>query len=169
MDDPFDRAVKTTLEHEGGYVNDPADPGGETKWGISKRAFPDLDIRSLSIDEAKEIYRRKYWEPLRCGEMDSPVIAAEIFDTAVNVGVKGAVIIAQKALAYLGERIVEDGKMGPLTIGALNAWARKDEQALFKCLNGFQFIHYVKITGQNESLKRFARGWMKRIQQYREG
>lgn len=164
----FDNAFLQTLGHEGGYVNDPQDPGGETKWGISKRAFPELDIKNLTIDDAKEIYRRKYWDRLQCDDMISDAIAAEIFDTAVNVGVKGAIRIAQQALAYLGEGIVGDGIIGPKTLEALNWWSEKDERALFKCLNGFQFMHYVKITSLNKTLSRFSHGWMRRIQDYRE-
>ena len=57
----FDRAFRFLIGEEGGYVNDPADPGGETKFGISKRAYPQLDIKSLTLDQAKAIYRRDYW------------------------------------------------------------------------------------------------------------
>ncbi len=169
MKDYFKEAFLETLGHEGGYVNDPADPGGETNWGISKRSFPDLDIKSLTIDEAKEIYRRKYWDRLMLSDLDSGHIAGELFDTAVNAGRGTATRIAQRALNYLGENLLEDGAMGPVTIGALNGWIAKDERALYKCLNGFQFIHYVGITENNEDLSRFARGWMKRIQDYRRG
>jgi hypothetical protein len=62
MSEHFERAVAFVLRHEGGYVNDPRDPGGETKYGISKRAYPRLDIKGLTEADAKEIYRRDYWE-----------------------------------------------------------------------------------------------------------
>ncbi|MFS8082999.1 MAG: glycosyl hydrolase 108 family protein, partial [Ginsengibacter sp.] len=60
----FDAAVDSVLGEEGGYVNNPADPGGETQWGISKRAFPDVDIKALTRDAAKALYKAHYWDPL---------------------------------------------------------------------------------------------------------
>ena len=58
----FEDCIDKVLEHEGGYVNDPNDLGGETNFGVSKKAYPDLDIKNLTRDEAKEIYRKDYWE-----------------------------------------------------------------------------------------------------------
>lgn len=165
----FNYAFSQTLGHEGGYVNDPADPGGETNWGISKRAYPSLDIASLTISDAKNIYFADYWLRLNLDKINSPLIAAEIFDTSVNTGRRTATKIAQRALNYLGETLAEDGVCGPITISALNRWGAKDERALYKCLNGFQFIHYVKITEQKASQKRFSRGWTRRIQDYKGG
>ncbi|MBW2607711.1 MAG: hypothetical protein JRD05_08760 [Deltaproteobacteria bacterium] len=162
----FERAFRETLGFEGGYVNDPDDPGGETKFGISKRSYPDVDITALTIEQAKDIYCRDYWEVLRLGEILRELIAVEIFDTAVNMGRRTAVKIAQRALNFLGEDLVEDGKIGSKTIGALNRWGHRDVRALFICLNGFQFMHYRLITKNNRRFKKFARGWTKRIQQY---
>lgn len=82
----FDRAVSFVLAHEGGYVNDPADPGGETKYGISKRSYPYLDIPSLTVEQARTIYYRDYWEPSGAAELPMP-LAAAVLDTAVNQGV----------------------------------------------------------------------------------
>lgn len=169
MNDFFPAAFAATLDYEGSYVDDPADPGGETKWGISKRSYPDLCIASLTVEDAKQIYRRDYWNRLGLGKLNSECIAGEIFDTAVNAGRGTAAKIAQRALNYLGENLLEDGVCGSLTIAALNKWISKDERALFVCLNGFQFIHYHTITQRKNCLKRFARGWTKRIQQYKEG
>ena len=66
MKTSFDEIIEVVLHHEGGYVNDPKDPGGETNYGISKRAYPDVDIKNLTEDGAKDIYRRDYWEKYRC-------------------------------------------------------------------------------------------------------
>ena len=60
----FDRIIEFTLQEEGGYVNNPADPGGMTKYGISKRSYPNLDIANLTIDQAKAIYERDFWNQL---------------------------------------------------------------------------------------------------------
>ncbi len=81
----FDTAVTAVLSYEGGYVNDPNDPGGETNWRISKRAYPNLDIKNLTRDQAIQIYRRDYWDSLECDRFP-PLIAIALFDAAVNQG-----------------------------------------------------------------------------------
>ena len=164
----FEIAFRETLGLEGGYVFDPDDPGGETQFGISKRSYPDVDIAALTIDRAKEIYRGDYWDALHLDKVRSGLIAREIFDTAVNMGRRMSVSIAQRALNFLGEALAEDGIIGQKTISALNKWSIRDERALFICLNGFQFMHYRLITKNNRSLMKFARGWTKRIQQYQQ-
>lgn len=82
----FNKALEFTLRWEGGYVNDPADPGGETKYGISKRAFPKLDIKNLTKEKAAEIYQQNYWIPTGCEKMELGMAIAA-FDAAVNCGV----------------------------------------------------------------------------------
>ena len=163
----FSEAFRETLGLEGGYVNDPDDPGGETMYGISKRSYPDVDIARLTTGQAMTIYRQDYWDALDLGKVLNSIISGEIFDTAVNMGRKQAVLIAQKALNFLGENLVEDGIIGQKTIQALNKWGQKDDRALFVCLNGFQFARYKQITERNHKFKKFSRGWTKRIQQYR--
>ncbi len=89
MESNFAFSVGFVLAHEGGYVNDPKDPGGETKYGISKRAFPKLDIRALTKAQAREIYHRSYW--LRVGADRLPTgLDLAAFDTAVNCGLSVA-------------------------------------------------------------------------------
>lgn len=167
--DRFEYAFDKTLRFEGGYVNDPDDPGGETRFGISKRSYPDVDIAALSETQAKDIYRRDYWDALRLDEIYSSLISSEIFDTAVNMGRRTSTRIAQRALNFLGGDLIEDGIIGSKTLFALNVWCLKDEKALFICLNGFQFMRYFEITKDNAKLKRFTRGWTKRVQQYQGG
>lgn len=164
--DAFEYAFNKTLALEGEYVNDPDDPGGETKWGISKKAYPDLDIGALTLNKAKYLYRRDYWEALHLGMIRNQAVAAEIFDMAVNMGPKFSVRSVQKALNFLGEKLIENGIIGHNTIKALNDWASRDVKALFICLNGFQYMRYVEIVNYKPGLKRFSRGWAKRLQQY---
>jgi lysozyme family protein len=83
----FYEALKFTIPHEGGYVNDPDDVGGETKWGISKKAHPELDIPNLTPEQAAEIYYRDYWVPAGCSPLDTP-LSTLVFDTAVLFGVR---------------------------------------------------------------------------------
>ena len=156
----FESAFERTLALEGGYSDDPNDPGGETRWGISKRAYPGEDIKRLTVEQAKAIYWRDYWNRLRCGDMRGDV-AAELFDTAVNMGTGVAAFLAQEACNYLGESLRVDGTIGPVTIAAL---ARQASPDLLKVLNGLQLCRYVALVTQNPSHQRYARGWLKRIQ-----
>ena len=81
----FEDALKFVLKWEGGYSNDPNDPGGETKFGISKRSYPNLDIKNLTLKQAKEIYFQNYWLKAGCDKLTSPLDII-VFDTAVNMG-----------------------------------------------------------------------------------
>ena len=82
----FETVVHMVLEHEGGYVNHPSDPGGETKYGISKRAYPDVDIAELTKDDAANLYKRDYWDRIKGDEL--PVgVACVVMDYAVNSGI----------------------------------------------------------------------------------
>ena len=85
MSKNFDEAIKFVLKWEGGYSNDPNDPGGETKFGISKRSYPELDISKLTLKQAKEIYYQNYWLKAGCDELPFPFDII-VFDTAVNMG-----------------------------------------------------------------------------------
>jgi hypothetical protein len=86
----FDKAIEFTLQWEGeGGKASPGDPGGMTKWGISQRAHPEVDVANLTREQAIEIYRADYWDRLGCGGLDAPLDVA-LFDTAVNVGVNRA-------------------------------------------------------------------------------
>jgi lysozyme family protein len=86
----FEQALKFVLEREGGYVNDPLDPGGETNYGISKKVYPNVDIRNLTPDLAGLIYHKDYWLASGCEDL-TPGMALVVFDTAVNCGVTRAV------------------------------------------------------------------------------
>lgn len=86
----FKEALRFVLSKEGGYVNDPNDPGGETKWGISKRAYPTLDIKNLTEQQCIDIYLADYWNACGCNGL-SPALGAAVFDSAVNCGVSRAI------------------------------------------------------------------------------
>ncbi len=85
MRESFDRAFGLTVGLEGGYVNDPNDPGGETKYGISKRYNPGIDIKSLTLDQARTIYLNKYWTPAGCDNLPYPIDMVT-FDRSVLYG-----------------------------------------------------------------------------------
>lgn len=109
----FDECVEIILKMEGGFVNHPNDPGGATNFGISARAYPHLDIRCLTRDEAKEIYRRDYWMKFNTGKFP-PWMRLPFFDACVNQGPHFAIMALQTALG-----VKVDGILGPKTILAL--------------------------------------------------
>lgn len=95
--DYFEQAVTELLKHEGGYVNHPKDPGGETNFGISKRQYPHLNIKALKVEDAKAIYRVDYWQKFGCDKMPWP-LACVFFDCVVNHNPSRPVIWLQRCL-----------------------------------------------------------------------
>ena len=158
--DSFDAAVKAVLDWEGGYVNDPADPGGETNFGISRRSYPTTDIEHLTVDQAIAIYRRDFWTPLRCSEMPAP-IAAKVFDMAVNMGLQTAAKLLQRALNHLciNGPLAIDGKIGPLTILAAKT---ASTNRLLAALRTEARNHYIELATETPSLRQYLRGWLRR-------
>lgn len=146
----FKTAIKLILKFEGGYVDDPLDPGGETKFGISKRSYPNLDIANLTKDEAKAIYKADYWDKLNL-DLLPPAIRLIVFDAGVNHGT----FWAAKALQSLAN-VKLDGHIGPITaaaIGELNA--RKTLLRYAQKRKDYYF--------QNRMFFRFGRGWIGRL------
>jgi lysozyme family protein len=116
----FDVAFDRLIGNEGGYVNDPADPGGETNWGISKRSYPNVNIAELTREGAKEIYLRDFWQRGHMDELD-PAVSFQVFDFAVNSGIETAIRKLQTAVG-----VADDGHVGPVTIAAMNAMSAGD-------------------------------------------
>lgn len=152
----FERAIPLLLEHEGGYVNDPADPGGETKFGISRRSYPDLDIAALTREQAEDIYRRDFW---RYDDFIEQGVATKVFDMAVNMGAAKAHTLLQVALNGLGDRVAVDGRLGPQTRAAVN---RSDGRRLLQELRATQAVFYARLVLRKPRLEKFLRGWMRR-------
>lgn len=147
----FNKAVNLVLKWEGGYINHPRDPGGETKYGISKRTYPHLNIKELTLDQAKRIYYRDYWAGngihLLADEINFPV-----FDTCVNQGPSFAIKNLQRIL-----RVDDDGVIGPITAGASKKWM--DKRDLTFRLMDARLSHYISLS----TFSTFGRGWMRRI------
>jgi lysozyme family protein len=155
MADPFEAAITLLLspDVEGGYVNDPLDPGGETHWGISKRSYPELDIRNLRKEDAVVIYRRDFWVPLCCQDLP-PALAIVLFDSAVNQGHQPAIEMLQAAL-----KVKVDGLMGPVTVTAARGTTPDD---LVRTLAEFLARRGVRYS-RNARFSRYALGWFKRL------
>lgn len=138
-----------------GYVNDPDDTGGETKFGVAKNANPTVDIAKLTYAQAKVIYRRNYWDKCRCGELPER-LATHLFDAAVNHGTTTAIKLLQRAV-----NVPDDGLIGPKTIAAIQALPEK-QVVYFLIQHRRNF--YLRIVERNPSQMKFLKGWMNRIQ-----
>jgi lysozyme family protein len=146
----FDTAFAFVIGAEGGYVDDPRDPGGKTKYGISQRAYPLLNIAALTLEDAKAIYLRDYWEPAGCDQLPAG-IATALFDSAVNQGIKPAIKFLQRAL-----RVDDDGIIGPATIAAAEK-AGPDSLITNFCVE--RALHYASLS----TFDVYGRGWMRRL------
>ena len=151
----FEQIIAKVLEHEGGYVNDPYDKGGETKYGIAKRWYPDIDIKALTKNDAVNIYYNEYWRPSRAEELPND-IKSTYFDMCVNMGQSQAVKILQHAInSRKVNKIKEDGVIGNITIENSGRISKKRLQA-YRCL------FYGKLVNKKPEQERFYYGWFKR-------
>jgi len=150
----FDLAIPVVLRREGGYTWDSADPGGETNFGISKRSYPNLDIKNLTSAAASAIYKADWWDKYGYGRILAQSIATKIFDTAVNIGATMAHKVAQQATG-----VTVDGQLGPESIKALNDAV---EPLLLHKLQDLQALHYRNIVAANPERGKFLNGWLNR-------
>ena len=152
----FTNAVTHTLQLEGGYVNDPNDPGGETKYGISKRAYPQVDIRNLTLEKATTIYFNDYWTKIR-GDSLPLGLSRVVFDMAVNAGPYQAIRLLQKVVG-----VKQDGVLGEKTLAAVgdkaaSGWSGR--RALVRDYSTERILFYSKLGGWEH----YSRGWTKRV------
>lgn len=158
MPSDFNLAIPVVLANEGGYVNNPADPGGETNFGISKRAYPNVDIKNLTKEAAAEIYRHDYW---RFGDLNSQDIATKLLDMSVNIGIKRAVTLCQISINDIGGHCNVDGKWGPSTESTVNG---SEANVLLPEIRASQSHYYTNLVAQRPELYQFLRGWLRRVQ-----
>lgn len=142
--------IERVLSHEGGYVNDPRDPGGETRWGISKRSYPHVDIKRLTRDDAITIYERDFWRRVQ-GDRLPRQFAFQALDAAVNHGIENAVRWMQRAAG-----VADDGYIGPMTLAAV---ARTDPADLVLKFNAERLEFYARLS----TFDAFGRGWTRRV------
>jgi len=189
----FESAFKITLGHEGGYVFDPDDAGGETYRGVSRRYHPDWagwasidrlkqqaenrrQLNSLLAEDdelqlqIRNFYKQYYWDRFQGDVLNAQELAEELFDTSVNMGVHRAVRFMQEGLNLLNRNqksfkdILEDGISGPGTLAALNAYLAKDPaEHLLKIMNVLQGMHYIEYMRKSPTQEKYARGWLKRV------
>lgn len=148
----FDICIARVLSptNEGGYVNDPEDPGGETKFGISKREYPNLDIAALTRDDAIAIYRRDFWEPIQ-GDTLPVGVAFQLLDFAVNSPITTALRALQRAVG-----VADDGVFGPVSREALQ------KQSIADTIMRFLAERLFFLTGL-KNWQHDGRGYARRI------
>ncbi len=149
----FKNCLAHVLLHEGGYVNDPKDPGGETNFGISKRQYPTVDIAHLTRDAAADIYEQDYWRKIQ-GDSLPPAIALAVFDTAVNCGVSKASRMLQESCGAAA-----DGVIG---LGTLQAIENKNPVDVVQAFMARRAAHYANIVIKNPTSAKFLFGWYRR-------
>lgn len=146
----FDQSFQKLISNEGGYVLDSRDPGGETQYGISKRSYPALDIKALTLADAKGIYKRDFWDRAQCDKL-APVLAFQVFDAAVNSGIGQSIRFLQRAVG-----VADDGSVGPMTLAAIQ---RRDSAELVARFNAERLEFMTKLT----TWPVFGAGWARRI------
>ena len=173
-DDLFDRAIRVVLRHEGGYSDDPHDPGGATKYGVSLRYLQSLglhvgdvdqdgdvdkeDIRQLPLDKAIAIYKTHWWDRYGYGRLPE-ALAVKVFDLAVNVGPTTAHRMLQRALVACGKPVTVDGVLGPQTVRAAQ---EVDPEACLREIRTEAVMHYLLLVRARPQLERYLLGWLRR-------
>lgn len=150
MPTAFDACFAAVIGAEGGYVNDPNDSGGETKYGVSRASYPNVDIPNLTLDGAKAIYLRDFWIKMHCDELPPP-LSLLLFDSAINNGPRRAALFLQAAAG-----VPQDGIVGPQTIEAAK------RKTLVSLLTEFQALRILyQMTSPKVTL--YGLGWARRL------
>lgn len=173
----FEAAIPTVLRHEGGYVNDPDDRGGETNFGISMKmitdegitaarlGLPDLEpgsLKNLTIEKAISVYRDLFWERQGYGRIDDQHLATKVFDCAVNCGPTHANQLIQRAANDCGRALDDDGKLGPISIKAINECS---PGKLYICMCAQMERYYHAIVARHPEQVKFLSNWLMRAAQ----
>jgi lysozyme family protein len=161
MADTFDTCLAFTLREEGGYVDDPADPGGATNMGITLATYRQwtddpalgaIQVQDMTRRTARAIYRALYWNPLRADALPTGVDLS-VFDMGVNAGIWGSARLLQRALGFTGDEV--DGCIGPETLGAAS---KRDPRTLIDDLAERQSAYYRSLA----DFPTFGTGWLNR-------
>lgn len=150
MKENWETIINHALGSEGGYVNDLIDPGGETNWGISKRTYPKVNIKTLTKQQAIDIYKKDYWNVIKGDELPSGIDLV-VFDAAINSGNKQSVKWLQRSVG-----VADDGVIGPATLTAVK---KADPQDVVNKTTQ-QRLQFMKSL---DTWYRYGRGWTNRI------
>lgn len=177
MTEDVDELIAELIEREGGYVNHPADRGGATCWGVTQAVARAHGYRGAMADyprqEAEAVYRRLYWLRPRYDRVAelAPRVAAELFDTGVNMGPGVATTFLQRALTALNRNgrdysdLVPDGRIGPITLAALTGFLKArgrkgGETVLLRALEALQGERYLRLAERRPANEAFLYGWL---------
>ena len=149
----FSLAIPIVLKNEGGYINDPADPGGETNFGISKASYPNVDIKNLTVAQAMAIYARDFWI---FGGIIVQDVANKLFDSYVNMR-HNAIKVAQTVA-----QVPVDGSYGPHTEAAINAM---NPQLFLEKFRAGLASYYQEVVAHNPAEEKFLADWLRRAAQ----
>ncbi|MBM9551864.1 glycoside hydrolase family 108 protein [Acinetobacter nosocomialis] len=173
----IEQYLEELIKREGGYVNNPADRGGATKYGITEAVARENsykgNMKDLPLDLAKSIYRKQYWISPRFDQVNaiSTAVAEELLDTGVNCGTSFAKLLLQRALNLMNNEgkagysnLKVDGVYGSNTLGALKTYLAKrgkeGEKVLVRVLNIMQGQRYIEICERNPAQEQFFYGWI---------
>ncbi len=156
MDDRFNIFIEIILRHEGGWVHDLDDWGGETNFGITKRRYPDLDIKNLTLDKAKQIYYNDFYLPMNLHYIESDLLALHIFDMGINAGPKTAIKLLQGILNGCDD----DGTIGPVTAQALSYAMVTTKVTEAYIARRIERYYEVSLLRNNQ---KYLKGWINRV------
>jgi lysozyme family protein len=158
MQDNWIKCLETILHHEGGYVNHPKDPGGETNLGVTKRVYEDFggskDMKDLTREDVEPIYKKNYWDRVKGDQLPEGLDLC-VFDFGVNAG-------TGRAAKYLQTMIgtVADGGIGPNTLKTLDEYVK--EHGLNETIKSYQ-VERQKYYESLSTFETFGRGWTRRV------
>ena len=153
MKDNFDECLKMLLHHEGGYINHPSDPGGETNLGVTKKVYQEWggtkDMKDLTVEDVAPIYKKEYWDRCKCDDLESGVDWA-VFDWAVNSGTGRAAKAIQKICGA-----AQDGAIGPKTLALIG---KQNTQYVVEEFGKIRQDFYESL----KTFDTFGKGWTRR-------
>ena len=166
MSNKFSEALEVILHHEGGYVNHPKDPGGETNLGVTKRVYEDFggtkDMKELTKEDVEPIYKKNYWDRVKGDNLPEGLDLC-IFDFAVNAGPGRAAKFLQKLIG-----VTQDGGIGPQTLGALQSAIGEDvriqTREMIEKYQSMRQEYYESLS----TFETFGRGWTRRVNEVTE-
>jgi len=163
MSNKFSEALEVILHHEGGYVNHPKDPGGETNLGVTKRVYEDFggekEMKDLTKEDVEPIYKKNYWDRVKGDDLPEGLDLC-IFDFAVNAGPGRAAKFIQRLV-----NTTVDGGIGPNTLKCINDYVK--ENTIEETIEKYQTMrqeYYESLS----TFKTFGRGWTRRVDEVTE-
>jgi len=152
--DIFKKCMPVILRNEGGYINHPNDPGGETNFGIAKKFYPNEDIKNMTIPRATYLYYRDYWLPMNLKGFKNEELVLQVFDFGINAGIRRSIKLLQRLVG-----VIDDGFVGPITTKIIN----DQDSDIVKKFKNRRRIYYMNLAAQKPKLEVFLRGWLRRV------